>query len=120
MDFTASVLFCSQVDTINLTFVIVRPMNDDISLPPVRIEANIHDHEAPEGAAFIVLGPQSPLEWQKATTTLAYYFKDEFRYDFEPYSYHESQVNPSPENKDRHGWLPLDHTVMTAITKRML
>ena len=51
---------CSQVGSINVAFVIVRPINYDISLRPVRHEANIHDREAPEGAAFKVLGPQSP------------------------------------------------------------
>jgi hypothetical protein len=94
-------VLCSQCASLDVVFAMMSPDNYDICPPPVKLVANFHDDEAPEGAAFKVLGPQSPLEWQKAATVLAFCFKDELRYDFELYSYHEFQVDPSPENKLR-------------------
>lgn len=62
----------------------------DLKFPCLRISHNPHEREAncaqAYNAPFMVIGPQSPLNWLKAIEEMAYYFKRELKFDFAPYS----------------------------------
>ena len=62
-----------------------------IALTLLREQENVHQREAPPGAPFRVLGPDSPKPWRKEVEKLAYYFKREMAYDFPPYTANEDE-----------------------------
>jgi hypothetical protein len=65
----------------------------DLKFPRLRIANNPHQREVncaqAHNAPFLVIGPQSPLNWLKALEEMAYYFKREQRFEFPTYSANE-------------------------------
>lgn len=65
----------------------------NLKFPHLRIATNPHEREAncaqAYNAPFMVVGPQSPLNWLKAVEEMSYYFKRELRYESPTFSAEE-------------------------------
>jgi hypothetical protein len=65
----------------------------DLKFPHLRMAKNPHEREAncaqAYNAPFMVVGPQSPLNWLKAVEEMAGYFKRELQFDFLTFTAHE-------------------------------
>jgi hypothetical protein len=71
-----------------------------IVLGCLREQRNVHQREAPRGAPFRPIGPNSPKPWRKEVERLAYYFRREMGFDFAPYTADESD-NSLEVDRDR-------------------